>query len=362
MNELIANLHNHTIYSDGSGTHSYLIDRALDAAIDVLIVTDHNVLVEGADRVVTRGDRRVMLLAAEEVHDQNRQPQKNHTLVIGANREVAQFAYSPQELIDEVNKAGGMTFLAHPNESALPMFHEPDISWVDWDVSGFTGLEIWNHFSEFKDAARSLWRTLFYAFFPDNYPVGPRKDTLARWDSLLAGGARVVGIGGSDSHALLFRRAFLHKIIFPYTQHFRSVNTHLLINQDLNNDLEHDRALVFDALRKGSAFVGYDLPASTRGFRFTAETEDALVSMGETIAITNGATFRIHLPMPAHTRLIFNGKVLRTWEDTSQMVATGAEAGAYRVECTIDYHGLQRGWIFSNPIYLVKKGKYGDLE
>ena len=362
MKELIANLHNHTIYSDGSAAHSFVIEQALDAGIDVLIITDHNVLVEGADRYVSRGDQRVLFLAAEEVHDQDRQPQKNHTLVIGANREVAQFAYSPQELIDQVNKAHGMTFLAHPNESDLPMFHEPDISWVDWTVKGFTGLEIWNNFSEFKDAARNIWRTLYFAFFPDDYPIGPRKETLEKWDELLASGARVVGVGGSDAHALHFKRSFLRKVIFPYVHHFKSINTHLLIDQDLNNELDHDRALVLDALRSGSAFVGYDLPSSTRGFRFTAETEDALVSMGGTIRIANGATFRIRLPKPAHTRLIFNGKVLRTWDGTDQMVATGVESGAYRVECTIDFHGLNRGWIFSNPIYIEKKDKYGDLE
>src|SRR5512140_3312722 len=145
MKELVANLHNHTLYSDGSGTHALVFDQALAAGIDVLIITDHNVLVEGADRYVTKGDKRLLFLAAEEVQDQNREPQQNHMLVIGANRELAKFAYSPKELIDQANQSNGLTFLAHPNEADLPMFHEPDISWVDWGVHSFTGIEIWNH-------------------------------------------------------------------------------------------------------------------------------------------------------------------------------------------------------------------------
>ncbi len=362
MKELVVNLHNHTIYSDGSGSHKYVISQALDAGIDVLITTDHNVLVRGADRYVSANGRRLLFLAAEEVHDQNREPQKNHTLVIGANRELAQFASSPQELIDRANQAGGLTFLAHPNESELPMFHEPNISWMDWSVSGFTGLEIWNHFSEFKDAASTFWKMLFNAFHPEYYPLGPRPDTLAKWDELLGAGNRVVAVGGSDSHALHFRRLFLQKTIFPYRHHFRSINNHILIKEEPTGELEHDRALVYRALAAGSTFVGYDLPADTRGFRFTAENGDIEASMGETIGIEHGVTFRIHTPRPANTRLICNGKTIMTWSGVDKMVATGTEPGSYRVECRIEFHGKERGWIFSNPIYAEKKESYGHLE
>jgi hypothetical protein len=31
---------------------------------------------------------------------------------------------------------------------------------------------------------------------------------------------------------------------------------------------------------------------------------------------------------------------------------TATLPGAYRVEAYIDYLGLKRGWIFSNPIYI----------
>ncbi|MEN6571886.1 MAG: CehA/McbA family metallohydrolase [Anaerolineaceae bacterium] len=357
MNEIVASLHNHTLYSDGSASHAHLINEALAAGIDVLITTDHNVLVREADRYASLGGRHLFMLTAEEVHDQDRQPQKNHMLVIGAKKELAQYAFSPQVLIDQAREADAFTFLAHPNESDLPMFHEPDISWVDWGISGFTGLEIWNHFSEFKDAARDLWRTLYYAFFPEEYAREPRPQTLAKWDELLAAGHRVVAVGGADSHAIQFRRSILHKVIFPYRFHFSCVNTHLLLEEDLTYDCDHDRRLILQALGSGSAFVGYDLPANTRGFRFTAETDQTRVSMGQKITIEHGATIRIRLPQPAKTRLIHNGKVVEQWEGTTQMAATANKSGAYRVECRIDFHGIERGWIYSNPIYVEKVEK-----
>ncbi len=53
----------------------------MQAGLDVIIVTDHNVFVSGPEDYYKNGDRRVLLLVGEEVHDQARQPQKNHLLV-----------------------------------------------------------------------------------------------------------------------------------------------------------------------------------------------------------------------------------------------------------------------------------------
>ena len=76
MFELVANLHMHTPYSDGFGSHAEIAQAAIRAGIDVVIVTDHNVLVAGPEEIYRDGDRRVLLLVGEEVHDQARQPQK----------------------------------------------------------------------------------------------------------------------------------------------------------------------------------------------------------------------------------------------------------------------------------------------
>ena len=47
MQEIVVNLHMHTRYSDGSGTHKDIVRAAFQAGVDVVIVTDHNVLVQG---------------------------------------------------------------------------------------------------------------------------------------------------------------------------------------------------------------------------------------------------------------------------------------------------------------------------
>ena len=49
MHELTVNLHMHTTYSDGSGAHADLAQAAMQAGLDAIIVTDHNVWVDGPE-------------------------------------------------------------------------------------------------------------------------------------------------------------------------------------------------------------------------------------------------------------------------------------------------------------------------
>ena len=116
MHEIIVNLHMHTRYSDGSGTHKDIAQAAMGAGLDAVIVTDHNVLVQGVEGYYRSGPRRVLLMVGQEVHDQSRNLQKNHLLVFNANRDVSAFAQDPQRLIDTVREAEGLSFIAHPRD------------------------------------------------------------------------------------------------------------------------------------------------------------------------------------------------------------------------------------------------------
>ena len=166
MHEIIVNLHMHTRYSDGSGTHKDIATAALKAGVDAVIVTDHNVLVQGFEGYYKEKTKKILMLIGEEIHDQARDPQKNHLLAFGAGRELATFAENPQRLIDQVREAGGLSFLAHPDDPAAPAFKETDISWEDWSVQNYTGIELWNALSELKTIVPTKLHGAFYAFFP----------------------------------------------------------------------------------------------------------------------------------------------------------------------------------------------------
>jgi hypothetical protein len=352
--ELVINLHMHTTYSDGSGSHTDLAKAAMRAGLDAIIVTDHNVWVDGLEDYYQSGDKKVLVMVGEEIHDQAREPQKNHLLVFGARRELATLAPIPQELLDGVSKADGLAFFAHPYDPPAPAVGEDDLSWVNWEVSGYTGIELWNGFSEFKNVIKSKLHALYYILNPHRINRNPQPEMLQKWDELLKAGKRVVAIGGSDAHENTRRLGPWKLTIFPYEFHFRTVNTHLLVPQPLSGGLQEDTQMILEALREGHAFVGFDLPAKTRGFRFYAQGKDGTAWMGDEISSQGGVTFQIRLPLRTECRLLKDGVPIKTWTNRDNCTHIATETGVYRVEAYIEYLGLQRGWIFSNPIYVTE--------
>jgi hypothetical protein len=352
MHEIVINLHMHTPYSDGTGMHEDIAQAAMRAGLDAVIVTDHNILVKGPQEYYQNGERKVLLLTGEEIHDTTREPQKNHLLVFGAGRELASQASDPQNLLDAVRQSGGLAFIAHPDDPEALVVHQTDISWVDWQVRGYTGIELWNGFSEYKSRIKSKLHAIFYAFLPWFIAQGPLPQTLQRWDELLANGQTVVAIGGSDAHALHLHLGPIRRTVFPYEFHFHSVNTHVYLPEELSGDLKVDSSRILEALRQGRAFIGYDLPAPTRGFRFTAKGEGDLVYPGGSLEINHGVTFQVRLPQAAECCLIKDGQTVKTWRQKTILTHITNQPGVYRVEAFVNYLGSRRGWIYSNPIYL----------
>jgi hypothetical protein len=352
MPEAVVNLHMHTRYSDGSGTHRDIAKAAFAAGVDVVIVTDHNVLVRGFEGYYKEKNKKILMLIGEEVHDQARDPQKNHLLVFGATRELATFAENPQLLIDQVRDAGGLSFLAHPDDPEAPAFKETDISWADWSVQNYTGIELWNALSELKTVVPTKLHGAFYAFFPAFVAHQPISSTLAKWDELLSQGKQVVAIGGSDAHALHLSLGPIHRVIFPYNFHFRTVNTHVLVSEALSGDVALDKKLIYEAMRAGHCYVGYDLPASTRGFNFTAQGKDKNVIMGDELPSKGGVTLQAKLPSQGEIRLFKDGVMIQAWKNQLSCTHITTEPGVYRIEAYRRYLGKLRGWIYSNPIYM----------
>jgi len=353
--EYVGNLHTHTRYSDGHGSHEDIALAAIEAGLDFVVVTDHNVWVGGMDGYRYLDRQRVLLLTGEEIHDQAREPQKNHLLVYETHCELAPRARDPQGLVNAVTQEGGLSFIAHPADPAAPAFNEDDLSWVDWDVTGFTGLELWNFMSEFKGLLTSLPRSIWYAYNPTLVASGPYPGVLERWDRLLASGTKIVAIGGTDAHAMPVSLGPLKRTIFPYEFLFRTVNTHVLLREPLTGDSEIDRRRLFHAIREGHCFVGYDLPSSTRGFRFTAQGEKGEFEMGDTTEIRFGVTLKISVPKRAEIRLLHDGEEIHRWDYQETAVHTVNQPGVYRAEVYLRYKGKLRGWIFSNPIYITSK-------
>jgi len=346
--EYAGNLHVHTTSSDGTASHAEVAQAAAEAGLDFVIVTDHNVWVDGVGGYYDD----VLLLVGEEIHDEDRKPQANHLLVFNAEGELAPMAADTQALIDEVNQRGGICYLAHPFERASPLGAELcAIPWDAWQVGGYTGIELWNTMSEFKGLMRNKLWAVFYATFPGMGIRGPFRATLRKWDELLASGARLSVVGSADAHGKTYSLGPLTRQLFPYAHLFRCVNTHVLTHAPLNGDVDHDRALIYDALRSGRTWVGYDLPASTEGFRFHAHSVGIEAQMGEELARTGAIVLKVETPLAADTKLLRDGVVVAR-SRRKKLDYTTVDPGVYRVEVYRRFRWEGRGWIFSSPIYV----------
>jgi hypothetical protein len=353
--ERVGNLHIHTTHSDGSGSHAEVAQAAASVGLDFVIVTDHNSYLPSHEG--WHGE--VLLLVGEEVHAVDNSL-ANHLLVFDAREAMAPYGDAPQPLLDAINARGGLSFIAHPVEKSGAAANEPEIDWTDWEVSGFTGLELWNYMSEFKAHVTSRARALLYAFAPKLGMMGPFPETLRRWDALLADRPAYV-VGGSDAHALTYRMGPVQRCLYPYAHLFRQVNTHVLVSAPWSGDAAGDGALIYEALRHGRAFVGYDGLAPTRGFRFEAHDGYETHAMGARVTPRGSLHWHVEAPARAHLRLLHDGHPIAE-NVGAALDHTSQTPGVYRVEAYRRYAGRWRGWVFTNPIWVRESASAGSAE
>lgn len=355
MFEFIGNLHIHTNLSDGSGSHDEVAMAAARAGLDFIIYTDHNIWLDGLDGWYHdfRSGRKVLRLMGQEVNDPNRYPELNHLLCYFVNQELDQLAADPQKLIDTVIDEGGLCFLAHPLER--PGYGRAKVTypWVNWDVTNFTGIELWNTMVDVKWQLRTFVRGFVGAYFPPIAINAPFPELLAKWDELLNEGRKVVAIGSSDAHALSYSVWKLTRTMYPYEFLFRTVNTHILLDHPLSDEVNQARRQIRQAITNGHCFVAYDLLASPKGFRFTAHSGDREAIMGDTLIMEETAMLRVRSPQVAKLRLIRNGQLV---VETNNYFLNWQidKPGVYRLEAYRKFWGQERGWVFTNPIYIEK--------
>lgn len=388
LHEYFGNIHMHTTHSDGTGTFDDLIDGAVRGRLDFVFVTDHNLLVREEEEGYRKG---VLTLVGQEVNDKEREISGNHLLCLGVETDVSHLAKDPQVLIDAVGRQDALPFLAHPIEEYTKLFPH-DFSWHSWDVSGYHGVELWNYMSSFRGLTTSHFRALLVGFLPHLFTVGPLPAMLQKWDELTQQGP-VVALGGTDVHAMTYRMGPISRCFLPYDHCAKAVNTHILTETPflgqpqtgdtdfMHRNVEHDRQLVLNALRQGRCWVGYDLAASTKGFRFwgektpdpssrhsqTSASREEAASMpdpssgeghsmiGDAVTLPVGDSLRLHVqsPQAAEIRLLRNGRLISQGRAASLSYDV-RDSGVYRVEVWLHRWGKLRGWIFSNPIYVYR--------
>ncbi len=379
LHEYYGNIHMHTTHSDGSGSFDELIAGAVAGGLDFVFVTDHNVLVREEEEGYRCG---VLTLVGQEVHDTEREVPGNHLLCLGVETDVSDQAKDPQQLIDAVRQQNALAFLAHPIEQGTELFSNT-YPWHNWEVTGYRGVELWNFLSSFRGFTTSYARAMLVAFFPRLFTAGPLPEMLSKWDDLTLE-RPVVALGGTDVHAVVYRKGPISRRFMNYEECAKALNTHVLTTVPFrgqpeggdtdfrHQNVQHDRELILDGLRRGHCWIGYDLAGPTKGFRFWAEAESGasergqqdgptgsgtgshpVAIMGDSAALPRDQGLRLHVHTPDHAqvRLLRNGRVVAHGY-TNVLYYDVRDPGVYRVEAWKQRWGKLRGWIFSNPIYV----------
>ena len=322
-------LHVHTTYShDAHGLFSDVVRVTNAQHIDFATITDHNTLAALRDGLQGwHGE--TLVLVGEELSTRS-----GHYLALNVHEEVDKDKRSTQQVIDDVNRQGGLGFIAHPFFKTA--------RWRDWTVTGFTGIEGYNVAHDTLDENKvrlALW-TLTVPAEPFYYSILDRPyDPLATWDRLISERGHITGIGSTDAHE--FHAMGLK--FAPYEIMFQLARTHVLIPSRTLTD-----AGIYDALRRGHAYFSIELVAQAKGFMFSAMDGNTLAGiMGDDVTLTDHLTLNASLPTAAQLTLFHDGRAIASKTGASWQVPVTAP-GAYRLEAA--RHG--KPWIFSNPIYV----------
>jgi hypothetical protein len=343
VHDLACVVHLHSTYSDGTGTVRQIARAGRRAGVDVVLLTDHDTL-EAKRRGEEGWYGDVLLLVGEEVSPRR----QNHYLAFGIDEPIDHRGLDADGICRAVAEAGGVGFAAHPWSQGSRRFRRvgDGMPFDGLDSEALHGVELWSFVTDTAEAADSIAQVLLFIAAPLRALERPPERNVEAWDELCRR-RRVVALGGLDAHQVGKRIGPVVPLrLMAYRRSFRFIRTHVLCEETLSRDLEHDREQVYGALRAGRCYIAVDAIAPARGFRFEADD----LAMGAE-APAGRRTLRVRTPLPARLRLFRNGEEIAGAEGTL-LDREVEDPGVYRVEALRWAKGRERTWILSNPVYL----------
>ena len=169
----------------------------------------------------------------------------------------------------------------------------------------------------------ALW---FPKFKPDGAPI-PES------------GSRFVGLTNAQQE--LSQRGVTLSTNLADTVHFE---THFLADKLTESHIH-------DALTNGHFYVANDWLCDPTGFTFGAMNNLGVFTMGDSTPNLGKSKIMAFTPLAAKLRLYRDGTLVQETTGTNLTIET-KDTGSYRVEAWLDVDGMERPWIYSNPVYL----------
>ena len=344
--------HVHTNRSDGSGTPDEVAAAAARAGLQFMILTDHGDGTRTPDPPAYRSG--VLTLDAVELNTAG-----GHYAALGMPAAPYPLAGSPEAVIEDVRRLGGLGIAAHPGSP------RPSLRWTGWDTA-FDALEWINGDSEWRDEprvpiARALATYLFRA--PESLAtlLDRPSAVLEQWDRLGLS-RRVPVIAGTDAHARLgFSQrtdpdmSAVHVPLPGYETTFRAFSNHVVLDAPLSGQAADDAERLLAALRNGRLYSVIDGLASPGSLSFTATSGSRHAEIGDDLPIEGDVQLVASVKAPPQTTLVLlkNGERVHAVTDGRLEMNGGRDAAVYRIEAYVrdSPGGPPVPWILSNPIY-----------
>ncbi|UCD16555.1 MAG: histidinol-phosphatase [Candidatus Zixiibacteriota bacterium] len=331
-------IHLHTTYSDGTKSIREVTDIASSLGLDYIMICDHMTLESRKDGNECFSNGTLVLIGYEH----NDMEDCNHYLLFETD-DVLPVQLTAKEYVAAGRQQGALGIIAHPDEIRPRLGRYPSYPWLDWNVDGYDGIEIWNQMSEWMENLKP-YNQIKMVFSPRRILQSPTDRILMKWDELNVR-RKVAGIGAIDAHGYPYRIGPLTITIFPYKVQFQSIRTHLLLADELSTDISKAKRQLYNAIRDCRAYVSNYRRGDASGFEFTAQQGSRTVIGGGRLDSCDDSRLIVRVPQKADISLIGNGqKLLESRGDYLEY--RPQQRGLYRVEV----RKRQRGWIFSNHI------------
>jgi hypothetical protein len=299
------------------------------------------------------------------------------------------------EVLERLKDTGAVRFIAHPEGRKTD---------AEWDLPPYDGMEIYNSHADATDndytgmldsfRTASPLKTLQFLGTLKRYPqeafasiFDEQTAVLGRWDAqnlrFLETQRHVVGIAANDSHQnvgvslesggagllvkdglgktvgeldrnklpLLFLggltpgATILSHTFDPYPVSFGYVSTHVLAPEVTEDAL-------FEAVRRGRAYVAFDWMADPSGFEYFGRARKKRVEMGGDARAKDHPLLTVRPNMPCQLRLLRNGQEVQRTEG-AELTFEARDPGVYRAEAWVPMAGGMRPWVYTNPIYVT---------
>ncbi len=341
-------IHIHSVRSDGTGDIHDIAAAAKEAGLDFIVLTDHDASTGARDDAGYVDS--ILILVGSEVSV----PEAHVLYIPHPDSVFYDISYVKENLYSLTSQA--IVMVAHPFLPKRPLkkdtAHLTDgIEIVNFDCI-WRGAPKWSVLSGFL-----MYPFLDYAM---NIIAEFSFENQDLWESKVrAGYDDLKFIGSVDAHANV-KITKEYSWEFPsYTSLFRLLQTHVITEEELTGDYEHDSVLIYNALKRGISYVTYEGLGRTDGFKFVASGVSKNYNIGSVVAADSVDSISLLIPAKKNVKI-----VLKTPEGIVKSV-TGPEMifenpgpGVYFAEiyqlrrATVFGGEVEVPWIKTNPIII----------